>query len=92
MANKPKLQQIREVPLPKKPTGFSSKRGGNKLDEAIVSEITNNYSVTAAEARAIVGKVNDFVKKNSGAGKVGTADKAGAMLQRATSKLPKKNK
>lgn len=92
MADNPKLKQIREVPLPKKPTGFSSKTGGSKADESIVSHITNNYSVTAAEARAIVGKVNDFVKKNSGAGKVGTADKAGAMLKDATSKLPKKAK
>ena len=92
MANNPKLQQIREVPLPKKATGFSSKTGGNKADEAIVSHITNNYSVTAAEARAIVGKVNSFVKKNSGAGNVGTADKAGAMLAKAESKLPKKAK
>jgi hypothetical protein len=88
MANN-NLRPIREVPLPKKPTGFSSKTGGNKADEAIVSHITNNYSVTASEARAIVGKVNDFVKKNSG---VGTADKAGGMLSKAESKLPKKAK
>jgi hypothetical protein len=89
MANNSQYRQIREVPLPKKPTGFSSKTGGSKADEAIVSHITNNYSVTAAQARAIVGKVNDFVKKNPG---IGTADKAGAMQQKLTSKLPKKNK
>jgi len=88
MANN-NLRPIREVPLPKKPTGFKSKTGGNKADEAIVSHITNNYSVTAAEARAIVGKVNNFVKKNSGAG---VADKAGAMLAKAEAKLPKKAK
>ena len=92
MANNPEYKKIREVPLPKKPTGFSSKTGGNKTDEAIVSHITNNYSVTAAQARAIVGKVNDFVKSNSGPGKVGTADKAGLMLAKAESKLPKKAK
>ena len=89
MANNPKLQQIREVPLPKVATGFRPKAGGSSGDNAIVDHIVNNYAVTRSEATKIVGKVNDFIKNNPG---VGTADKAGQKLATATSKLPKKAK
>lgn len=89
MANNPEYKKIREVPLPKVATGFRPKAGGSTGDNAIVDHIVNNYAVTRSEATKIVGKVNSFIKNNPG---IGTADKAGGMLAKAESKLPKKAK